>query len=124
MTTLKNTSLHIFQFLSKNLIIIIFALAFFLRLGYVLSLEDRWYFFDTIHYDSAAQSIISGDGFGKSLHYYHKYSCFCLEPTYPLFLSFIYAIFGRHFIIVRIIQVLLSLLQLWLLYLIAYDYSK
>lgn len=100
---------------TKHLILIL-ILAAIVRLVYISILENKWYYFDTAHYDHAAQSIISGNGFGSSLHYYNKYQNYCLEPGYPIFLAFIYMIFGVSLLAVRVAQVLLSILHLFFIY--------
>jgi len=94
----------------------VMAFAFLLRLLYIAQLGETIDFFDTVHYDQAAQSLLRGEGFGPSLHYYGEYQNYCLEPVYPLFLAAAYAVFGRAFWLVRILQVLLGLGQMALLY--------
>jgi hypothetical protein len=105
------------KFMTKpRKIFFLLLLAGVLRLGYVFSLEEKYSFFDTAHYDSAAKSILAGNGFGPSLHYYDRYEHYCLEPVYPLALAGIYALFGQSYLAVRIIQALLSLLQIYFIY--------
>jgi hypothetical protein len=105
------------KFMTKpRKIFLLLLLAGVLRLAYVFSLENRYYFFDTVHYDSAAKSILAGNGFGPSLHYYDSYANYCLEPIYPLFLAGVYALFGQSYLAVRIFQALLSLLQIYFIY--------
>ena len=110
--------------IKKHRVLLILIFAALLRLGYVLTLEDRWYFFDTVHYDTAAQSILQGEGFGPSLHFYANYGAYCLEPVYPLFLAFVYKIFGHSLLAVRIIQSLLSVLTVFVAYLLARQFSR
>lgn len=97
-------------------IFLLLLLAGVLRLAYVFSLEEKYFFFDTVHYDSAAKSILAGNGFGPSLHYYDRYEHYCLEPVYPLALAGVYALFGQSYLAIRIFQVLLSLLQIYFIY--------
>lgn len=97
----------------------IFLVALILRVAYVLSLEEKWYFFDTVYYDAAAQSLIQGEGFGPSLYFQNLYANYCLEPLYPLFLASAYGIFGHSFLVPRIYQVILSMLVLLLLYILS-----
>lgn len=94
----------------------VMAFAFLLRLLYIAQLGESVDFFDTVHYDQAAQSLLRGEGFGPSLHYYGEYQNYCLEPVYPIFLAAAYAVFGRAFWLVRILQALLGLGQMALLY--------
>ena len=106
--------------MNKSIIYIIIFTAFLSRLIYVLTLDEKSMFFDTIHYDTAAMSIIHGHGFGPSLHYAgNGFDQYCLEPVYPIFLSGIYYFFGHHFWVVRIFQVFLGILQCVLLYYLA-----
>lgn len=98
---------------------LIFILAFGLRLTYVYSLDNKAYYFDTTHYDTAAKSLVAGQGFGPSLHYYQTYKYYCLEPTYPLFLATIYSMFGQDYFAVRLAQVILSMLHMVLIFFIA-----
>jgi hypothetical protein len=107
----------IINLIKKRYVFLILFLAAVLRLAYVTNLEDRWYYFDTAHYDSAACSILENGTFGASLHYYDEYENYCLEPVYPLFLAAIYKVFGHSFLAVRIAQSLLSILQLLVIYL-------
>ena len=105
-----------FAFLKNRHVVLLFVLAALLRLVYVFSLEDRWYYFDTAHYDSAARALLQNGTFGESLHYYDEYEHYCLEPAYPLFLAAIYGIFGPSLLAVRIAQVILSLLHLFVIH--------
>lgn len=105
------------NFITKRYVLLLLLLAAVLRLGYVMTLEERWYYFDTAHYDNAACSILENGTFGKSIHYYDQYEQYCLEPVYPIFLAGIYKVFGHSFLAVRIAQVLLSLLHLWIIFL-------
>lgn len=102
----------------KKLLLVSLFIALLIRVFYIFQLEEKWYFADTAHYDLAARHLIQGEGFGPSLHYFDDYSHYCLEPVYPIFLSGIYALFGRSFLAVRLFQVALSLLQIYLLFLI------
>ncbi|MBN1559552.1 glycosyltransferase family 39 protein [candidate division KSB1 bacterium] len=107
---------NLYDIVIKKHVVLLILVAGLLRLGYIVTLEDRSYFFDTVHYDQAACAILEDGTFGSSFHYYDEYKHYCLEPIYPLFLAGIYALFGRSFLIVRIIQVLLSLVQLNFIY--------
>ena len=107
---------------TRRLCLILFLSAFFVRLIYILTLEDKWYFYDTIHYDKAARSILDGEGFGTGYffsgikEFEKEYS---LPPAYPIFLAGIYAIFGQDLFAVRIVQSLISAFLTLLIFLIA-----
>ncbi len=109
---------RVIHFLKNRYVLLFLLLAAVLRVLYVVSLEERYYYFDTAHYDSAACSILENGTFGKSLHYYDDYEHYCLEPVYPIFLAGIYNVFGHSFLAVRLVQVLLSVLHLWIIFLI------
>lgn len=96
---------------SRKLYLLLFISAFLVRVVYIMTLEDKWYFYDTVHYDKAASSILSEQGFGKGYYFsgltefQDEYS---LTPVYPLFLAGIYSTFGHNFFAVRIIQCLIG----------------
>ncbi|MDZ7369791.1 MAG: glycosyltransferase family 39 protein [candidate division KSB1 bacterium] len=94
------------------------------RLLYVFSLEEKYEFYDTIHYDTAAKSLLAGNGFGKSLHYYDRFDQYCLEPVYPLFMAAAYAVLGQKYLSVRLFQTILSLLLVWLVYKITKEIKR
>ncbi len=104
----------------KDFLIAVFSLGLFIRLAYVFSLEEKWYFYDTRHYEKAAISLIQNKTFGNGYLYDEiggmKYS---LEPIYPVFLATIYAIFGHHFWAVRAVQAILGAFLLIMIFLIA-----
>ena len=102
----------------KRFLLIMTILILLIRAGYILTLEDRWYFYDTVHYDTAAQHIVQGDGFGPSLYFSNLYNNYCLEPVYPLFLAGVYALFGHSLLAARLMQAVLGLLSLLLFYLL------
>lgn len=103
-------------FLQKKRFFLLLLVAILLRLFYILSLENRWYYFDTAHYDRAARSLLENGTFGDSLHYYNEYKHYCLEPAYPLFLAALYALFGHSFLAVRLVQLILSVLHAIVIY--------
>ncbi len=85
------------------------GVAFVVRAGFVLNLQERWYFYDTVHYDAAARSLLSGEGFRYERPFFGT-TAYNLEPLYPLFLAANYATFGRRFLAVRVVQGLLGAL--------------
>ena len=103
----------------KKMILYVLAAAIAVRILFGLVLGGKLNFYDTVHYDTAAQSILKGEGFGKSLYFYDKFDHYCLEPAYPIFLSIIYFIFGHSFAAVKLVQILLSVAHIYLIFLIA-----
>ena len=84
--------------------LIIFAVAFIVRLIHIWQLKSTP-FFDTLlgdanGYDQWAQRLAAGDWVGSEVFYQ--------APLYPYFLGAIYAIFGRDLLIVRVIQALIG----------------
>lgn len=106
----------------KSLFWAIFLCAFAVRFIYILTLEDKWYFYDTVHYDKAANSIVAGEGFGTGYHFssIEEFSgAYSLPPVYPIFLAGIYAVAGQNFYAVRIVQAILGALLCLVIYLIS-----
>ena|GEM_PF-6938506 len=101
----------------KRMMWILFGIALILRLLYITILEDKWYFYDTVHYHNAAVSLLEGNGFGESLFNVHDGpQVYALEPAYPLFLGAVYRIFGVSFAWTRVIQAVLTSLICMFLY--------
>ncbi|MBN1464529.1 glycosyltransferase family 39 protein, partial [candidate division KSB1 bacterium] len=99
------------KFDHKKTLLLILLLSFALRLTFIVMLKPNgFYFSDTRHYDSAALSLLSGDGFGD------KYN---RSPVYPVFMALIYAVFGHSFVAVRFAETVLGVLLVWLIYQIA-----
>ncbi len=92
--------------------------AFALRACFALTLEERWYFYDTVHYDAAARSLLRGEGFRLDQPFFGT-TTYNLEPLYPLFLAGNYGLFGRHFLAVRLVQALLGALMCGITFLVA-----
>ncbi len=92
----------------KKVFITIFLTALLVRIIFVLILPLPAP--DACQYDRCALSIISGTGFPPDL--------INRAPLYPLFLSFVYLIFGHNFLAVRIIQSILGAIICLFVYLI------
>lgn len=106
---------------NKRLYLTIFLSALLVRLIFVATLENKWYFYDAEHYDKAARSILAGKGFGSEFNFSNNpelRSVYSLPPIYPLFLATIYFLCGRHFFIVRVVQCILSALTCLLIFFI------
>lgn len=99
-------------------IILIFAVAFLIRLVYVNQLSNTYFFapfkggFDDYIFDNWAQEILKGNWLGdKSIYIYRM-------PLYTYFLSLIYFIFGHSYWALYVIQSLLGSAACILLYFI------
>jgi tetratricopeptide (TPR) repeat protein len=83
---------------------VIFAIAFGIRLVHVLQIRSTPFFSilmgDSRGYDEWAQRIAGGEWWGREVFYQ--------APLYPYFLGVIYAIAGRHLLLVRLVQALIG----------------
>lgn len=76
--------------------------------------------YDQISYDTLAQRVLAGRGFSFPSGWYPFIKAD--EPTahwsffYPLYLAFVYALFGHHPLAARVIQVFVSAIIIWLVY--------
>lgn len=106
--------------LSKKGTHLLFVIALVVRVAFVFTLEDRYYYFDTVHYDKAAKAIIAGEGFGEGYEFSQFFQKeYALPPLYPMFLAAVYFIFGPSFLAVRLVEALLGAWLCVLIYKIA-----
>ena len=94
------------------------ALAFVLRLGYVLSVESEVYWVDEVDYMALGQSIAQGDGFVNSSGEATAFR----PPGYPLLLAGLYKIGISSASDIRLVQVLMGVITILFLALIALRY--
>ncbi len=87
-------------------LIIVICLA--IRVCYVITLEDRFYFPDSVRYDRIASELIQGEGFSSSF----------TAPLYPVFLSWVYTLFGHSLLTVRIIHSIIGTASVLIMYLL------
>jgi len=73
----------------------IFVVALVIRVGFILTMQDGFYFPDSVDYSRAAAKLIANGEFGES---------YMRGPVYPLFLGVIYGLFGQDIIVIRIVQ--------------------
>lgn len=101
----------------KSKLTLLFALALAARVAFVLTLEDRHYYYDTVHYDKAAKAIIAGQGFGEGYEFSQFFRKeYALTPLYPVFLAAIYFVCGPSFLAVRLVESILGALLCLLVY--------
>jgi len=88
----------------------ILVVAAIFRLWHVMALAKTPFFdhlgLDCLVYDEWGQRIAAGDWMGSRIFYQ--------DPLYPYFLGVIYAIFGRHLMLVYLIQVGFGVATCWL----------
>ena len=96
---------------TKNRLVLLFVIAVLVRVVFVLTLEDRYYYFDTVHYDKAAKAIIAGQGFGEGYEFSQFFRKeYALTPLYPIFLAAVYFVCGPSFVAVRLVEAILGAL--------------
>jgi len=109
---------------TKNVLIAIILLATLVRVALALALGDKAEpvsgAYDQVSYDLLAQRLNSGYGFTFPTISYPAIPA--NTPTsfwsfgYTLYLAGVYALLGHHPLAARLIQVLLSILHIWLIY--------
>jgi len=94
----------------KRKILILFFSAFFIRMIFILTLKNHFYFDDEYEYFKMVKNFLSGKGIivGEALKSFRP-------PLYPLFLSLFYG-FGCSLIAIRIIQAIISSFTVLLIY--------
>lgn len=117
---------------SRTWLVAVIGLAVLLRIVAALVLGDTATpvsgAYDQVSYDMLAQRVLTGHGFSFPTAWYPFTAPD--EQTahwsflYTLYLAGVYAIFGPHTLTARIIQVILSGLQCWLIYRIAYRITR
>src|SRR5947199_10221250 len=84
--------------------LVVFAVAFTLRIIHIWQMRNAPFFTllmgDARGYDEWARRIAAGDWIGRDVFYQ--------APLYPYLLGVIYAIAGRHLLLVRIVQAVLG----------------
>jgi 4-amino-4-deoxy-L-arabinose transferase-like glycosyltransferase len=96
----------------RRILLAILTVALILRVVFVCFLDPcKFYFSDTRHYDTAARSLLAGNGFGDK---------FYRTPLYPMIMAGVYALFGSSFLSMRLFEACVSIL----LCLAAYQLGK
>ena len=85
----------------RRTLLSIFIGALLIRGGFVLILQDGFYFPDSIEYSGAALNLLMGGELGEA---YNR------PPAYPVFLAAIYVLFGEHILAVRMVESVMSAL--------------
>jgi 4-amino-4-deoxy-L-arabinose transferase-like glycosyltransferase len=95
----------------KSQIIFLFLVAFVIRTGFVLTLQDQLYWPDERVFDSIAWGLLNGNGYASDP--------FRANPVLPFFLTIIYKTFGYNYIAPRIIQSFIGALTVIIVFAIA-----
>ena len=108
----------------SSILVALIVLSILLRVVMAIWLGDRAEpvsgAYDQVSYDTLAQRVLAGQGFSFPTNWYPFTPA--NEPTahwsylYTLYLAGVYAVVGHHPLIARLIQVLLSGLNIWFAY--------
>jgi 4-amino-4-deoxy-L-arabinose transferase-like glycosyltransferase len=79
----------------RRTLLSIFIVALLIRGGFVLTLQDGFYFPDSIEYSGAALNLLISGQLGEA---YNR------PPAYPVFLAAIYVLFGERILAVRMVE--------------------
>lgn len=83
----------------KLTIATLFIAALIVRIIFIVTLQNSFYFLDSVSYDAAAVNLLNKGQFGLN---YDR------PPVYALFLAGIYFLFGKSIFAVRIVQALMG----------------
>jgi len=94
----------------------IFLLAFFLRIIFLLLAPERpMTLDDAISWNAVAWNFLNGNGFTEI----DGSPTTIRAPLYPMFLSFVYFLFGRNYLMVKIFQALIGAMSCAAIFLLA-----
>ena len=83
----------------RRSLIYIFVLALLARVAFLFTMQDGFYFADSVKYSAAAVNLLANGELGE------KYT---RPPVYPVFLAGIYAVFGEKILAVRVVESVLG----------------
>jgi len=83
----------------QRTVICIFAAALLIRIAFILTLQEGFYFYDSVDYTAAAENPITRGELGEA---YRR------SPAYPVFLAGIYLLFGQAILTIRLVEALLG----------------
>ncbi|MGC9031649.1 MAG: hypothetical protein ACP5H7_02735, partial [Minisyncoccia bacterium] len=95
----------------RKILIFLLIAGFLIRIGFIFSLKNRFYFDDEFEYFKMAQNFISGKGLivGENLKSFRP-------PLYPFIISIFYYL-NFDLLGIRIFQVLISTFSIYIIYL-------
>src|SRR5437867_3216592 len=83
----------------QRTLLAIFVTALLIRSVFIFTLQNGFYFPDSLDYSQAATSLLAHGTFGEA---YDR------PPMYPLVLAAIYALFGQHIVAIRLVQAVMG----------------
>jgi 4-amino-4-deoxy-L-arabinose transferase-like glycosyltransferase len=83
----------------RQRVLLIFSVALLIRVAFVLTLQNGFYFADSVDYSAAAVNLIAH---GEIPETYRR------APLYPIFLAGVYGLFGQGITTVRIVESVLG----------------
>lgn len=79
----------------RKIILFVFAVALIFRIGFLITIENRYYFSDSLDYEDCAKRLLAGDGFGD----------FNRAPLYSLWMAAVFWIAGEgNILALRLIE--------------------
>ncbi len=101
-----------------KLLIFLISVSLLARIVFITFLmeNDKYYWEDTIHYYTAAESVLEGNGFGNNPEFTDKEVPYDAGPVYPLFLAPFVLLSKGNFLIIRLVQQLIYVLSAFLIY--------
>jgi 4-amino-4-deoxy-L-arabinose transferase-like glycosyltransferase len=91
----------------RKILFAILLLALIVRIGFIVTLDEKLVWYDAQNYHSIATNLAEGEGFQSS---FNPYSTRSWAPLYPYFMGSLYWLFGSKILVVRLAQVLLGVL--------------
>src|SRR5574341_2621711 len=79
----------------------VFFTALVIRVGFILTLQDGFYFPDSVSYSTAAHNLLDK---GELVTAYDR------PPGYPVFIAGVYALFGQSIRAIRIVEAVMGAL--------------
>ena len=83
----------------RRTLLVIFTAALLIRIAFIFTLQDGYYFADAPIYSAAASHLLEHGEFPED---------FDRAPLYPVFLAVVYGLIGEDVIIPRIVQAVLG----------------
>jgi 4-amino-4-deoxy-L-arabinose transferase-like glycosyltransferase len=92
----------------KNQVLCLFLMALAVRVGFVLTLENRLYWPDEMDFNETALGLLNGAGYQSDP--------FRANPVLPFFLATVYRLFGYSYLAPRLVQSLVGALTVYIVF--------